>query len=77
MTINIDSKLKLNKRIFSQKEETLDFYQVYIDACICEKNGVASIKSMMLYNDLPFSYYFKFITPLIENGTLTILEEGA
>jgi hypothetical protein len=68
--MDIDSVLIIKKLAQNPYKEGTEPWQVYIDACLCEKNGEVSVKDMMIYNDLPYSYYKKFIPRLIDDNIL-------
>ncbi len=70
--ITMHTVLKLKRKDKNPYEEGSTSWNVYIDASICESNGIVKIEDMMRYNDLPESYYQTYCGPLLEDGILEV-----
>ncbi len=70
--MNINSVFKVKLVPENPYNEPGESWNCYIDVCICAKNNTVSIQDMMLYNDLPFSYYEKNLNELIQDGYLNV-----
>jgi hypothetical protein len=55
-------------------EEGTDVWNAMVDCFVCDTWEGISVLEMMVYNDLPFSYYERLLPKLVADGAIELVK---